>query len=246
MSPVFLLLLLPAAHADCASAQDLQVLLTQAREAYISLDLPQFQADLASVRSTIQCLADPLPAGTVPLLHEVQALGAWVERSEPQMQAAFRGVLASNPDYQPDPVVAPDGGGVLAGFEAAWQAGPGSLREIPAGLLLVDGDPQTTALPLERAAYVQRPQADDRPDPAAWYLWGSELPADLSALLLTPTPGPFGAIPLPSPKVGRGEGAGGGERASGGQAREAQQKTYSHSSPSSTARPRTPSGDDSG
>jgi hypothetical protein len=121
---------------------------------YEQLEVERFQAQVHALHQVLPCLRVDIEPQAAAQLHLVTALEAWTRRDEQQVQQALRALLALQPGYQPSVVVAPEGGGLAAAFDAARAAGPGVELPYPGLSLVVDGQPGAT-LPQDRAAVVQ-------------------------------------------------------------------------------------------
>lgn len=180
MIPLLLGLLVHPAHGDCPSTSaEVAGRASAALEAYTALDIPAFREHHQAFSTALDCLSEPLAPEHAARVHLAWALASWVDRDRDRLAAAFRGVLAADPEYEPGPEIAPDGSAVLDVFQQAWESGPGPEVPLAADDLWVDGE-QRTAVPTERAAVVQlRPPGDAL---HTWYTWGEGLPPALAAL----------------------------------------------------------------
>lgn len=86
---IVLLTGLSAAHASC-DADDLVATLDKAREAFLGLELEQFEDDLSRAQAMVHCLKAPLPPVFAARLHEVQGMAAFLARDEQLSLSAFQ------------------------------------------------------------------------------------------------------------------------------------------------------------
>ena len=194
MSLVLTALVTATVHAACpADVADPGALAIAALATYEQLEVERFQGQVQELHASLPCLEAPIDPQAAAQLHLVTALEAWTRRDEDQVHSALRTLLDLQPGYRPGVVIAPEGGGLAAAFEAARAAGPGAAGPYPGLSLYVDGQPDA-ALPSERAALVQWAGASGF---ESHYAWPGQLDSELRRAARL-SGGTVPSAPLPS------------------------------------------------
>ena len=155
-----LLLILQAtasANADCAIGNDaMETIANKALDAYLALDVPQFQQELQLLQTRMTCLDELLYPSLSAQLHQIYALGAWLQEEPDASRASWRASMALEMGHGPDDSLIPPGSRIRTLYDEARVAGPGRSTAVGLDDLYVDGV-QTRYYPTERASIVQRP-----------------------------------------------------------------------------------------
>jgi hypothetical protein len=154
--PLVAALLLPHARAACPA--DLAVLrqdMGQARMAYADEDLEALRQAVERVDEDLSCLSEQVTPDDALQAHMVHALGWWLLRDEERVAFALRGALAIDPAFIPGDDIAPAGSRLMAIFTQVREQGPG-ISAPANGKLILDGFEGLRALPMQRAALLQR------------------------------------------------------------------------------------------
>ncbi len=174
---LLLLTLLQTAQAACpASAAGLEAAVREAERAWQAQDGPGLEARVASLHESIGCLEEPLDVTQASALHQLLALYFAHHGDEDAARDALLGVSSLDSSYAPDPALIDAAPTLGAAFEAARTQGLGDSIALPEGRWVVDGRPDSTRLPTERATLVQR---IDPPPQAAWYVFSGQIPPAL-------------------------------------------------------------------
>jgi hypothetical protein len=194
---VLQLLLSLAAHvagAACpADAASIEAELQWASAAAQAVEWSSFERAVDALHRDLSCSCAALSDEQHQRIHLVFALAASRRRDEAAAVAAYRAVLAAEPDFEPPYADAPPGSLLRRAWKQAVHGGPDPVRLVPAGSWRVDGRPAARLLPAERAALVQR--FDDGGGCASWYLEGP-WPAELQdSLLALPAQGALAELP---------------------------------------------------
>lgn len=196
------LAVLPVRAACPADAAALRADVATATGAYEDWAWADFDRSVATVRDDLGCLTEVVPGPDARAAHQLFALAGAREKDEARTVAAFRALLALEPSYEPDPVLAPQGSLLYRAWEQARASGAGSQQPLPMGAWFVDGKPGAGELPTGRSAVVQL--LDPSGHLLSWYLDGGELPSGLLERLpwiAAPAPLPPGVSSAPEPVV---------------------------------------------
>lgn len=155
-------LILLAGIAAACSVADLDAEAHRALAAYEALDLDTFVLAASNTERLARCLEEPATPDAAWDLHVVTGLDAWVARNPDVARAAFRGARATRATADLSPRLAPEGSHARVLWIAAGVDGPGATSRTPPGHWIIDGNPDATALPVERAALVQNLTPDGR------------------------------------------------------------------------------------
>jgi len=183
LSPVLVLLLNTApAHAACpADTAALGADMAAAVQAYDDWDWEAFDLAVDMVREDLGCLSEVVSKADAQEIHQLFARVGARQGDADQAIIAFRGLLALDPDYEPDAALAQQGSLLRKAYDMATIAGAGAADELQPGAWFVDGRPGVREVPRERAALVQR--LDDDGAFSSWYVMGKGLPNELTAYL---------------------------------------------------------------
>ena len=183
LSPVLALMLNVApAHAACpADTAALKADMAAAVQAYDNWDWEAFDLAVAMVREDLGCLSEVVSKSDAQEIHQLFARVGTRQGNEDQAITAFRGLLALEPDYEPDAALAQQGSLLRKAYDKAKTAGGGDSEALQPGAWFVDGRPGVHEVPSERAALVQR--LDDDGTFSSWYVLGEGIPDDLGAYL---------------------------------------------------------------
>ncbi len=154
-------LLLPRS-ADAGCPADLATLRTDmgtARMAYADEDLEALRQAVASVDEDLGCLTEPATPDDALQAHVVHALGWWLMRDEERVAFALRGAFAVDPTFIPGDDIAPAGSRLMVLYTRVRDEGTG-LSAPASDKLRLDGFDGIQAVPMERAALVQREGED--------------------------------------------------------------------------------------
>ena len=188
------------ARADCpASAADLRAEVDAALAAYQDWAWPKFEAALAAARRDVACLGEVASPELARDLHVLVAFAAFREDDATQMEAALRGVLAVDPDWQPTVDQAAPGSTIHTAYELARRRQPQQGRVVLGeGAWFVDGRPGVATVSLGRCAVVQH--RDEAGTLHTWYLTGTKLPGAFLASIEAPAAAsPVAAPPEAAP-----------------------------------------------
>lgn len=100
------------ALADCtfrATPERLAEALDAAEQAYVSLDVPEFERAMTEVDFVVPCLEAPAPPATVARLHRMRALGRFAAGDRDGSTASLRAARRLEPDYTFSEEVLPKG-----------------------------------------------------------------------------------------------------------------------------------------
>jgi hypothetical protein len=185
--------------ADCpATPAALIVEIEAAETAYADLREDRFLWHRREAERLVTCLNEPLSPALAARFHLLEILGAWLSADRGQMLASIRGLLTTDPDYQPDSFLAPAGSSLRRTIDTSREDDTGDrVRQLPVDrghAWVINGHTDTRSLPLDRATLVQRldPGADH---PYTWYLPGDP-PASALPEGLLPAPRQLGARAL--------------------------------------------------
>jgi hypothetical protein len=176
----------PAFAACPADATGLRADVAVAVKAYDDWDWAAFDQGVHQVREDLSCLTEVLPGPAAQSAHQLFALAGGRKQDVEQATAAFRGIIALDSSYTPDPALAPEGSLLRKAWATAGELGPGAGKTLPEGAWFVDGQPGATELPVERAAVVQLLESNR--GFLSWYLDGRVVPTDLAERLPAPEP----------------------------------------------------------
>jgi hypothetical protein len=172
------ILALQSAGAACpADATALRGDIATADGAYEDWAWEVFDASVTAVRQDLGCLTVVVSEADAAAAHRIFALAGARSRDEALAVNAFRGLLAMQPGYELDRVLAPEGSTLRSAWEQARALGPGAGQPLPEGSWFLDGRSDARIVPIERAAVVQQHSAEG--ELRSWYLDGGELPASL-------------------------------------------------------------------
>jgi len=190
LSVVFLSLL-PLATASAGCPSDLAALtkaVDAAEAAYTGLLEDRFRWSRHEARRLLGCLETPAPEALAARLHLLEILDARLVGDDARLEDAIEGMVAADPDYQPDSRVAPSGSSLDRAIDMArgdsWSNETRRLPEADGVDWIVDGA-TASQFPLDRATVVQRLGGDAQ----GWYLTGGEVPEAL--------------LPAPMERLGR-------------------------------------------
>ncbi len=155
-----MLWMLPAlAHAACtfdATPERLRAALEEAEQAYVSLDVSEFQRAMTEVDFMVPCLVQPVDPEVAVRLHRIRGLGQFIDGDA---QGATTSLLAARrlaPDYVFPESVLPKGFELRDLYEGLTPD-PDAVVRMPrpsGGTLVVDGH-HTRERPTESASLVQ-------------------------------------------------------------------------------------------
>ncbi len=205
-----ILLTLPSpTRADCpANAADLQRSVQEADRAYEEWAWEDFDHAADTLREEIGCLSEVMTGKDTLEIHRAFALVGARHQDIALSTRAYRGLLALQPDYQPDLKLAPQGSLLYRAFEQATPAPSTTGRDLPpgAGAWFLDGAPGATQLPLGRTAMVQLLPATGTL--SSWYMETEQIPPDLLEILVPPPPSQAELLPDAATQPGLSHGSG--------------------------------------
>lgn len=151
--------LVTAAFAACTFDADSTLLATNidaAEDAYVSLDVQEFQRAMTEVDYLLPCLTDEVSPSLAASLHRIRAIGQYVDGKPEAVDASLRAAKALEPDFRFSADVLPEGFELRDQYEALPTSG-GEPRKMPRPSgdtqLLVDGAPSRVRP--DRAALLQ-------------------------------------------------------------------------------------------
>ena len=176
---LLLLTLVQAATAGCpADAAALQADVEAAIAAHDAQDWPTFESHIATVHEDIGCLTDLAETTQVTELHRMAALYFAHHGDEDNARDAMRGALSLDGSFAPTAERAAAQPLLTSAHKVALKKGSGATQDLPKkGSWVVDGRPDATQLPTERATLVQRHAR--QADVASWYVFGGQIPVEL-------------------------------------------------------------------
>ncbi len=159
---MFASLLLVAASTACegpVSVEELARVVDVGETAWVVMDRVSFERSTAERRELLPCVDETIDTDLVILLHLHEALAWSLERRSDLGKAAFRSILASEPDWELPLDIAPAHHRLRGDFEAVQREAPEDPRRALAlpsggGSLLVDGV-EIEAVPVERPFLAQ-------------------------------------------------------------------------------------------
>lgn len=187
MSWLAILLGIGTAHAACpADTAVLRSDVAAAVKAYEAWEWETFDRRVDRVRADLACLSEPATMHDASAVHELFARVGGRQKDEALAERAFRGLLAIDPDYEPEADLAVPGSLLQRAYEKACEAGSGTCLALPdpealpdfeGGVWMVDGIRYRDRVEDDRLALVQL--VDARDGIHSWYFEGDGLPADL-------------------------------------------------------------------
>jgi hypothetical protein len=153
-------LLSSPARADCPA--DLAILRTDmgaARMAYADEELETLRQAVMRVDEDLACLTELVTPEDALQAHMVHALGWWLLRDEDRVAFALRGALAVEPGFLLGDDIAPAGSKLMVLYAQVHEQGLGVSTPLE-HKLTVDGFAGIRALPMQRAALIQREGPD--------------------------------------------------------------------------------------
>jgi hypothetical protein len=171
--------LLPAnAFAGCpADLATLRVDMGAARAAYAREELEELRQAVMRVDEDLGCLTERATPDDALQAHLVHALGWWLLRDEERVAFALRGALAVDPTFLLGDDIAPAGSKLMVLYAQVREQGLGVSAPLDEKLM-VDGFNGIRALPMQRAALIQREGPDGL---ETYYCSPDGAPSDLVA-----------------------------------------------------------------
>jgi len=172
------LLLTAQAHATCPA--DLATLRTDmgaARMAHADEDLEALRLAVQRVDEDLSCLTERATPDDALQAHLAHALGWWLLRDEERVAFALRGAMAVDPGFLLGDDIAPAGSKLMVLYAQVREHGTG-LSATVGDKLMVDGFDGIRALPMQRAALIQRQGKDGL---ETWYCSPDGAPSALVA-----------------------------------------------------------------
>jgi hypothetical protein len=162
MLPTLAAILLLTSDTLAGCPADLATLRTDmgaARAAYAMEDLEALRLAVMRVDEDLGCLTARVTPDDALQAHLVHALGWWLLRDEERVAFALRGALAVDPSFQLGDDIAPAGSKLMVLYAQVRQQGLGVSAPLD-HKLTVDGFEGIKALPMQRAALIQRQGPD--------------------------------------------------------------------------------------
>ena len=161
MITLLLTLSLGSAHAagcpQASSRSELHQALGAAEEAFASMDLAGFQAQLTAADTALACLEEAVTPADAADLHGAHGLAAFLAEDRASTVACFRAATSLEPTWALPEAVAPEGHPLREQVETArvLPASPRAPLRLPKGLSLwVDGSPASDR-PADQPAVLQ-------------------------------------------------------------------------------------------
>ena len=180
---------LGTARAACpADAAQVRADVDAAYQAYLSFDIRGFTEGEAVVQADLGCVTEPLSPSTAARIHLNEALAAVLNSDSARMVSALRGLRAAEPNFVLSTEIAPSGSDLRTLFDAAaaFGAGPATPVTHNGVMVTVDGHPESTGIPNERAALVQ--VRFPHTGLQTWYVDAGGPPADLLGAITAAQP----------------------------------------------------------
>lgn len=174
---IMAVVLLPSA-ASAACPADLATLrgdMGKARAAYADEDLETLREAVITVDEDLGCLSELATPDDALQAHLVHALGWWLLRDEQRVAFALRGAMAVDPGFLLGDDIAPAGSKLMVIYAQVRQGGLG-LSAPADDKLRVDGFEGIRAVPMQRAALIQR---QDRGELQTFYTSPDGAPSEL-------------------------------------------------------------------
>ena len=189
----------PVALSPCRSSWAEIAGALDGAEAAWGVEEESFRAGVATIRTRVACLTEPLVPAEAARLHRVLGLAAWLERDVEGARAAFAAARAADPSFDFPLAMVPAANPVRRLYESAVPSEATTLIPPARGAkILLDGD-DSRAIPSSRAVLFQLTTGSEARS-TTWLLPGTPLPA-------YPKPGEGLRLPL---LVGAGAAAAGG------------------------------------
>lgn len=130
-----------------------------ARMAYLDEDLEALRLAVIEVDEDLGCLSELATPDDALQAHLVHALGWWLLRDQDRVAFALRGAMAVDPGFLLGDDIAPAGSKLMVLYAQVREGGLGLSAHVDQRLR-VDGFEGIRALPMQRAALVQRHSRD--------------------------------------------------------------------------------------